>query len=100
MPHLTNCLVVGWSVEPMCLCFGGGLERGTNVLLIGSAGVGKSSLALTYAIAAANRGEHAMFFAFDEGRGTLDARARTLGLPLQAALDAGLIHYRQIDPAE
>jgi circadian clock protein KaiC len=79
---------------------GGGLERGTNVLLIGSAGVGKSSLALSYAIAAAHRGEHAMFFAFDEGRGTLDARARTLGLPLQAALDAGLIHYRQIDPAE
>jgi circadian clock protein KaiC len=79
---------------------GGGLERGTNALLIGSAGVGKSSLALSYAIAAAQRGEHAIFFAFDEGRGTLDARARTLGLPLQAALDAGLIHYRQIDPAE
>src|SRR5690242_10398889 len=29
---------------------GGGLERGTNALLIGSAGVGKSSVALTYAI--------------------------------------------------
>jgi len=54
---------------------GGGLERGTNALLIGSAGVGKSSLALTYAIAAAERDEHAVFFAFDEGRGTLDARA-------------------------
>ena len=70
------------------------------MLLIGAAGVGKSSLALTYAIAAAERGERAVFFAFDEGRGTLDARARTLGLPLQAALDAGLIRYRQIDPAE
>ena len=35
---------------------GGGLERGTNALLIGAAGVGKSSLALTYAIAAAQRG--------------------------------------------
>ena len=79
---------------------GGGLERGTNALLIGSAGVGKSSFALTYAIAAAERGEHAVFFAFDEGRGTLVARARTLGLRLQAALDAGLIRYQQIDPAE
>ena len=36
---------------------GGGLERGTNALLIGAAGVGKSSLALTYAIAAAARQE-------------------------------------------
>ncbi|HYZ21684.1 MAG TPA: ATPase domain-containing protein, partial [Rhodopila sp.] len=79
---------------------GGGLERGTNTLLIGAAGVGKSSLALTYAIAAAQRGERAMFFAFDEGRGTLDARARTLGLPLQSVLETGLIRYQQIDPAE
>ena len=79
---------------------GGGLERGTNALLIGAAGVGKSSLALTYAMAAAMRGEHAMFFAFDEGRGTLDARARTLGLPLQEALDSGLMQFQQIDPAE
>jgi circadian clock protein KaiC len=79
---------------------GGGLERGTSALLIGGAGVGKSSLALTYAIAAAQRGEHASFFMFDEGRGTLEARARTLGLPLQATLDAGLLHLRQVDPAE
>jgi circadian clock protein KaiC len=79
---------------------GGGLERGTNALFIGAAGVGKSSLALTFAIAAAARGEHAVFFAFDEGRGTLEARARTLGLPLQPALDSGLIRFQQIDPAE
>lgn len=79
---------------------GGGLERGTNALLIGSAGVGKSSLALTYAIAAAGRGERCAFFAFDEGRGTLEARARTLGLELQPALDAGSVIFQQIDPAE
>src|SRR5690606_11439450 len=36
---------------------GGGLERGTNALLIGAAGVGKSSLSLTYIMAAAARGE-------------------------------------------
>lgn len=79
---------------------GGGLERGTNALLIGSAGVGKSSLALTYAIAAAKRGECTAFFAFDEGRGTLEARARTLGLDLQPAIDSGFILFQQIDPAE
>jgi len=79
---------------------GGGLERGTNALLIGAAGVGKSSLALTYAIASAQRGEHAVFFAFDEGRGTVEARARTLGLPLQEHLDSGAIRFQQIDPAE
>jgi len=79
---------------------GGGLERGTNALLIGAAGVGKSSVALTYAIAAAERGEHVALFAFDEGRGTVEARARTLGMNLQSAVDTGLIRFQQIDPAE
>ncbi|GLH80643.1 circadian clock protein KaiC [Bradyrhizobium sp. SSBR45G] len=79
---------------------GGGLERGTNALLIGAAGVGKSSIALTYAIAAARRGEHAVFFAFDEGRGTVEARARTLGLPLERYIESGRLRFQQIDPAE
>jgi circadian clock protein KaiC len=79
---------------------GGGLERGTNVLLLGAAGVGKSSLAITFALAGAGRGEQTAFFAFDEGRGTFQARARTLGLDLQPALDSGLIRFQQIDPAE
>src|SRR6201993_4114331 len=79
---------------------GGGLERGTNALLIGAAGVGKSSLALTYAIAAAARNERSVIFAFDEGRGTMKARAKTLGFPLEESLENGLITIQQIDPAE
>src|ERR1700742_257994 len=79
---------------------GGGLERGTNALLIGAAGVGKSSLALTYCVAAADRGEKAVFFAFDEGLGTLDARAKTLGLHLDDALADGRLKFQQVDPAE
>ena len=79
---------------------GGGLERGTNALFIGSAGVGKSSLALGYAIAAAARGERTAFFAFDEGRGTVEARAHALGLDLKGALASGMVRFQQIDPAE
>lgn len=79
---------------------GGGLERGTNALLIGAAGVGKSSLALSYAIAAASRNERSVIFAFDEGRGTMAARAKTLGLPLEVGLEKELINIQQIDPAE
>jgi circadian clock protein KaiC len=79
---------------------GGGLERGTNALLIGAAGVGKSSLALTYAITAAQRGEQAVFFAFDEGRGTLQARSHTIGLDIDEAIASGKLRVQQIDPAE
>jgi circadian clock protein KaiC len=79
---------------------GGGLERGTSALLIGGAGVGKSSVALTYAVAAAERGEHVEVFAFDEGLGTIYARAKGLSVPLQAHIEAGRIRLQQIDPAE
>jgi circadian clock protein KaiC len=79
---------------------GGGLERGTNALFLGAAGVGKSSLALTYALAAADRGQHAVIYAFDEGRGTLQARAKALGFNLQKHLQSGTIRLQQIDPAE
>jgi circadian clock protein KaiC len=79
---------------------GGGLERGTNALLIGAAGVGKSSLALTFAIAAVTRGEYAVFFAFDEGKGTLKARSQTIGLDLEPAIASGKLNVQQIDPAE
>jgi len=97
-PFVPECMSSG--IAELDKLLGGGLERGTNALLIGAAGVGKSSLALSYAIAAAERGEHAVLFAFDEGRGTLEARARTLGLPLEPLLESGLIRYQQIDPAE
>jgi circadian clock protein KaiC len=79
---------------------GGGLERGTNALLIGAAGVGKSSIAVTYAMAAAERGECSTIFAFDEGQGTMKARAKTLGIALDEAIKNGSIRIEQIDPAE
>jgi circadian clock protein KaiC len=79
---------------------GGGIERGTSLLLVGSAGVGKSSIALTYAMAAAARDENVSIFAFDEGLGTVFARAAGLGMPLQAEVDSGRVRIQQVDPAE
>jgi circadian clock protein KaiC len=79
---------------------GGGIERGTSLLLIGGAGVGKSSIALTCVMAAARRGEAVIVFAFDEGLGTVFARADGLGMPLQEHVDSGQVRVQQIDPAE
>jgi circadian clock protein KaiC len=79
---------------------GGGLERGTSALLVGGAGVGKSSIAVTFGVAAAERGEPVAMFAFDEGLGTLYARADGLGISLKNYVDRGLVTVQQIDPAE
>lgn len=79
---------------------GGGLRRGSSALFIGPAGSGKSSIALQYLLAAAERGEHSLAFCFDETLDTVIDRMETLGVPLQKYVQNGLIHLQQIDPAE
>jgi circadian clock protein KaiC len=79
---------------------GGGLDHGSSTLLLGPAGVGKSTIAVQYAVATAERGEHAAVFIFDESRKTLLTRTRGLGIDLDKHLDAGNISVQQIDPAE
>ncbi|HSZ55173.1 MAG TPA: ATPase domain-containing protein, partial [Tepidisphaeraceae bacterium] len=79
---------------------GGGLPTGSSTLLIGPAGIGKSSVALQIALAAAGRGERVALFIFDETVKTLRARARKLNMPLDRYLDANLVTVQQVDPAE
>ena len=79
---------------------GGGLDRGTTTLIMGSAGTGKSTLALQYAAQMAARGERSVVFAFDEVRGLVLARAASLGLDIKQHVDSGLITIQQVDPAE
>lgn len=67
---------------------------------MGPSGVGKSSLATQYCVAAAERGERAALFLFDEGLDTLLARAASLGMPLKRHLDSGRITVRTVNPAE
>jgi circadian clock protein KaiC len=79
---------------------GGGLTRGTSTILMGPAGVGKSSLASRYAAAAAERGEHAVVYTFDETFETYIHRSAGLGIDVRKHLDSGNLDIRQIDPAE
>lgn len=79
---------------------GGGLDRGTSTLLMGPAGSGKSSVAIQYAVAAAERGEKAALFTFDESLGTLLTRTTALGMDLEGHIRSGLIMVQQVDPAE
>ena len=78
----------------------GPLFFGTSTIVLGPAGVGKSTLAVTYAVAAAKRGERSAIYIFDEGPLTLFARTAALGLELKKYADEGLIMIRQIQIAE
>lgn len=79
---------------------GGGLVAGTNTLLTGPSGVGKTTTAVNCMLAALRRGERATYYLFDEGINTLIARSAALGMDLQPYVDDGRLTIQQIDPAE
>jgi circadian clock protein KaiC len=79
---------------------GGGLAPGTNTLLNGPSGVGKTSTAVRCGLSAIERGEKAAYYLFDEGLATMLARARSMGMDLRPHIDSGQLQVFQIDPAE
>ena len=79
---------------------GGGFDRGTSTLVVGAPGTGKSSLAVQFALASAQRGETACLYIFDESVMTLQARCEGMGMPVGQAIATGRLRVRQIDPAE
>jgi len=91
---------VGSGVPELDSLVGGGLDRGTSTLIIGPSGSGKSSLALQFVHAALKRGEPALALLFDEIRSVFLRRAKGMGFELQPFIEQGLLHLRQIDPAE
>jgi circadian clock protein KaiC len=79
---------------------GGGLARGTSTLLSGPPGTGKSTIAIKFAVQAANRGEKVALYTFDETLGILCARAAGLNFNLEEHLHTGAVLAAQVDPAE
>jgi circadian clock protein KaiC len=79
---------------------GGGLIAGTNTLMLGPSGVGKSTLSVRCMLSALERGEKAAYYLFDEGMGTFLARNASFGMDLRPYIDNGHLHVHHIDPAE
>jgi circadian clock protein KaiC len=91
---------VASGVEELDLLLGGGLDRGSSTLILGPAGSGKTSIALRFALTAAERGQRATAYAFEEGLLTLTARMRGLGWSLAPHIETGRLRLQQVDPAE
>lgn len=78
---------------------GGGLAVGTNMLLLGPSGAGKTTTAVRCMLSALERGENADYYLFDEGVATLLTRSRNLGMALDEHIESGRLVIHQIDPA-
>jgi circadian clock protein KaiC len=91
---------IGSGIEDLDAILGGGIDRATCTLLMGPAGIGKSTLAAQFALAATLRGEPASVFLFEERIGTWRHRCQQLGMDVDAEIKKGLLKLHQIDPAE
>lgn len=92
--------VLGTGSAELDALLGGGIDRGSSVLVLGPAGTGKSTVALIVIQRAIERGENAAMFVFDEELELLIERALGLGIDLRAMVDAGALVLQQVDAAE
>ena len=92
--------VMGSGIKELDQLLGGGLDRGSSALILGPAGTGKSLLTLQFAVSTIARGERAAMFVFDEELGLLFARAKALGIDLDALTADGRLIIEQVDAAE
>jgi circadian clock protein KaiC len=79
---------------------GGGLVVGTNTLIVGPSGIGKTSVSVRCLLSALERGENASFYLFDEGLNTFFARCAALNMDLRGYVAGGQLRMHHIDPAE
>jgi circadian clock protein KaiC len=91
---------VSSGIKELDQLMGGGVDRGSSLLLLGPAGVGKSSLAMQIALQTVKRGEKAAVFLFDETTRAFITRGEGLGMPVRWGMDSGALAIRHIDSAE
>lgn len=70
---------------------GEGYYRGSSVLISGTPGTGKTSIAATFAEAACRRNERCIYFTFEESPGQIIRNMRSIGIDLAPMADAGLL---------
>ena len=72
---------------------GKGFYRGTTILVSGTAGTGKTSLAASFVDAACRRGERCLYFSFEESPGQMIRNMRSIGLDLEQWFRKKLLQF-------
>ena len=100
LAHAASDEVISTGVPGLNQMLGaGGFYRGTSILVSGTAGTGKTSLAANFIEAVCARGERCLYFAFEESPAQIVRNMRSIGLDLQPRVDAGLLRFEAARPS-
>jgi circadian clock protein KaiC len=77
----------------------GGFYKGSTVLVNGTSGTGKSTLAAQFCDATCRRGDRALYFAFEESEAEIVRNMESVGIDLQQWIDADLLRFRCLRPS-
>jgi circadian clock protein KaiC len=90
---------ISTGIKALDMMLGGkGFYRGSSVLVSGSAGTGKTSIASFFADATCRRKEKCMFVAFEESPRQIIRNMRSIGLNLEAHVKNGLLEFHSFRP--
>jgi circadian clock protein KaiC len=77
---------------------GHGYFRGSTVLVSGTAGTGKTSIAAQFVEAACKRNERVLYFAFEESPSQFMRNMSSIGINLEPWVKKGLLHFHATRP--
>lgn len=78
---------------------GKGFYRGSSILVSGTPGTGKTSIAASFANATCRDGKKCLYFAFEESPFQIARNMYSIGLDLQKWVDAGLLQFHSSRPS-
>jgi circadian clock protein KaiC len=85
-------------VEAFDELLGGGIERGTTTFITGPTGVGKTTTGTQFLVEAAQRGENALLYTFEESLDTFLYRSTNIGLPVDELMEDGSLTVEAVEP--
>jgi circadian clock protein KaiC len=100
LDHAVSDDLVSTGVAGLDDMFGGkGFYRGTSVLVSGTAGSGKTSIAAHFVQASCQRGEPCLYFAYEESQAQVVRNMRSIGVDLAPWLAKGLLRIHAARPS-
>lgn len=93
--HVSN-VKVSTGIPKMDEMLQGGFYKGSSILLSGSAGVGKTSVAATLVNKSCSMGESVIYYAFEETQNEILRNMASIGLDLKKWIDKDLLRFQVI----